>query len=154
NLYQKSTAGAANTEVLLLEDSQRKTPLDWSSDGRFILYQTSDTTGKTPYGLWALPVAQGNAGTIDRKPFPVATTTFNETDGQFSPDGKWVAYQSDGTGQFEIYVQPFPGPGASLPVSKNGGAQVRWRRDGKELFYIAPDDRLMAVAIRFAPDGR
>ena len=81
-------------------------------------------------------------------------TNFDERDGQFSPDGKWIAYQSNESGRFEIYVQPFPGPGGKVQVSTNGGAQVRWRRDGKELFYIALDDRLMAVPIRLATDGK
>ena len=90
----------------------------------------------------------------DRKPFPVVQTNFDERDGQFSPDGKWIAYQSNESGRFEIYVQPFPGPGGKLQISTNGGAQVRWRRDGKELFYIALDDRLMAVPIRLASNGQ
>ena len=86
----------------------------------------------------------------DRKPYPVVQTSFDERDAQFSPDGKWIAYQSNESGRFEIYIQPFPGPGSKLQVSTNGGAQARWRRDGKELFYIALDDRLMAVPIRLA----
>jgi hypothetical protein len=86
----------------------------------------------------------------DRKPFPVVQTNFEERDGQFSPDGKWIAYGSNESGRFEIYLQPFPGPGGQAQVSTNGGAQVRWRRDGKELFYIALDGRLMAVPIRLA----
>lgn len=70
---------------------------------------------------------------------------FEEHIGQFSPDGKWIAYQSNESGRHEIYVQSFPGPGGKTQVSTNGGAQVRWRRDGKKLFYIALDNRLMAV---------
>ncbi len=92
--------------------------------------------------LWALPLDG------DRKSFPVVQTKFNERDGQFSPDGKWIAYQSDESGRWEVYVQPFVGPGGKLQISTNGGAQVRWRRDGKELFYIGLDNRLMAVPIR------
>jgi hypothetical protein len=84
----------------------------------------------------------------DRKPVPIVQTTFNEREGQFSPDGKWIAYQSDESGRFEIYVQPFTGPGGKSQISTDGGAQVRWRRDGKELFYIGLDNRLMAVPIR------
>jgi Tol biopolymer transport system component len=97
--------------------------------------------------IWALRL-QG-----DRKPVAVVQTDFNERLAQFSPDGTWIAYQSDKTGQFEIYVQPFPGPGADSRVSIDGGAQVRWNPNGKELFYIAPDDRLMAVPIRSVPNG-
>ena len=72
-------------------------------------------------------------------------TPANEQHAQFSPDGRWIAYQSDKTGGFEIYVRPFPGPGADVRVSSNGGAQPRWNPRGQELFYVAADDRLMAV---------
>jgi hypothetical protein len=88
------------------------------------------------------------------KPFPVAQTDFEERDGQFSPDGKWIAYQSNESGRSEIVVQPFPGPGDKLQISTGGGGQVRWRPDGKELFYIALDGRLMAVPIRMAFNGQ
>ena len=120
--------------------------MDWSPDGRFLLYRSIDP--KTGSDIWALPLDG------DRKPFPVVQTNFDERDGQFSPDGKWIAYQSNESGRFEIYVQPFPGPGGKSQVSTNGGAQVRWRRDGKELFYIALDGRLMAVPIRLASNGQ
>jgi hypothetical protein len=90
----------------------------------------------------------------DRKPFPVVQTDFEERDAQFSPDGKWIAYQSNESGRFEIYVQPFPGPGGRTQISTNGGAQVRWRPGGRELFYIALDERLMAVTIRVSSDGK
>lgn len=88
------------------------------------------------------------------KPFPVVHTNFDERDGQFSPDGKWIAYESNETGRYDVYLQPFPGPGVKLPVSVSGGAQVRWRRDGEELFYIALDGRLMAVPIQSSTSGQ
>jgi len=88
------------------------------------------------------------------KPFLVVRTDYDERDGQFSPDGKWIAYESDESGRFEIYIQPFPGPGAKLPVSTNGGAQVRWSRDGKELFFIGLDERMMAVPIKLPSAGQ
>ena len=77
----------------------------------------------------------------------------NERDGQFSPDGKWVAYQSDEAGHYEIYLQPFPGPGDRIQVSSGGGQQVRWARDGSELFYIAADQRLTSVRVTFGASG-
>ena len=83
-----------------------------------------------------------------QEPFVVVQTNSDERDPQFSPDGKWIAYESDESGRFEIYVQPFPGPGPKWPVSTAGGAQVRWPRSGGELFYIALDNRLMVVSIR------
>jgi Tol biopolymer transport system component len=131
--------GAGDEEPLLVTD-QEKSPSDWSLDGRYVLYQNTDS--KTGEDLWALPM-EG-----ERKPFSVVQTNFNEQDGQFSPDGRWVAYQSNQSGRVEIYVQPFPGPGAPIQLSASGGSQVRWRRDGRELFYAAPDNRLMAVPNR------
>jgi Tol biopolymer transport system component len=145
DLYLKSATGAGSEE-LLLPTKQNKSPLDWSRDGRFVLYRSPGAT--TGFDLWAVPV-QG-----ERKPFPVAQTDFNERDGQFSPDGNWVAYQSNESGSVEIVIQPFPGPGGKMPISRNGGAQVRWRLDGKELFYIALNGRLMAVPIQLASNGR
>ena len=120
--------------------------MDWSPDGGFILYRSPGVS--TGFDLWVLPVHG------DRKPFPVAQTNFEERDGQFSPDGKWIAYQSNASGRPEIVVQSFPSPASKLQVSREGGAQIRWRADGKELFYIALDGRLMAVPIQFASDGR
>src|SRR5262249_415037 len=72
----------------------------------------------------------------------------------FSPDGGWIAYQSNESGRFEIYVQPFPGPGGKWQLSTEGGSQPRWRRDGKELFYISPDNKLIAVPIRLSSAGK
>ena len=86
----------------------------------------------------------------DRAPRPYVQTPAAESGGVVSPDGRWLAYQSNESGRFEIYIQPFPGPGSKLQVSTNGGAQVRWGPNGKELFYTALDARLMAVPIRLA----
>jgi len=140
DLYEKSVT-SAGSETLLLDPPGSQIPTDCSADGRVLLYRENDP--KTGYDIWALPL-DGKA-----KPFAVVQTAADERDAQFSPDGKWIAYQSDESGHFEIYVQPFPNGGGKFQVSTNGGEQVRWRRDGKELFYIAPDERLMAVPIRF-----
>jgi Tol biopolymer transport system component len=141
----KSTDGAGREE-LLLKDSQVKSPNDWSPDGRWLLYRINDSASGAD--LWALPL-EG-----EKKPVPVVRTEFNERDGQFSPDGKWIAYQSDESGRFEIYVQPFLGPGEKWQVSTNGGAQVRWRKDGKEIFYLGLDATLMAVPFTTSGDGK
>ena len=85
----------------------------------------------------------------DRKPFLVARSNFNETLGRFSPDGRWIAYLSDESGRIEVYVQSFPQASERWQISINGGLDPEWRGDGRELFYLAPDDRLMAVPIRF-----
>ena len=145
DLYQKTASGAGSDEVLL-KSPGTKTPDDWSRDGRFLLYSAIDP--KTKSDLWILPL-QG-----DHKPIPYLRTEFNEAQGQFSPDGRFVAYRSDESGQSEIYVQPFPvasGGGGKWMVSSSGGTQPRWRRDGKELFYIANDRMVMAVDVNTSP---
>jgi dipeptidyl aminopeptidase/acylaminoacyl peptidase len=138
-LYQRLATGAGSDE-LLLTTPLGKQASDWSADDRFVLYRSQHP--QTRYDIWALPL-QG-----DRKPFAVVQTGVDERDAQFSPDGKWIAYESDESGRFEIYVRPFPGPGPAWPVSTDGGAQVRWGRDGRELFYVSLDERLLAVSVR------
>jgi dipeptidyl aminopeptidase/acylaminoacyl peptidase len=88
----------------------------------------------------------------ERKPFAVLQSSSDEIEGQFSPDGRWVAYASNESGRYEIYIRTFPEAGGKWQISAAGGVQPRWRRDGHELFYVAPDTRLMAVPIRLAPD--
>jgi Tol biopolymer transport system component len=146
DLYEKSIAGGEKEEQLLLATPQNKYPTDWSPDGRFVLYRNTDT--KTGQDLWAMPLDG------DRKPFPVVQTTFDDRDGQFSPDGRWIAYESNESGRSEIYVQMFPHSGGKRQISANGGAQARWRQNGTEIFYIALDNRLMATPIRFISNGQ
>jgi eukaryotic-like serine/threonine-protein kinase len=117
-------------------------PQDWSADGRYVLLKLIEITTSGIGDLEAVPVAE------PQKTIAITRTPYDERNGQFSPDGQWVAYESNEAGRFEIYIQPFPGPGQKVPVSTGGGTQVRWRADGSELFYVAPDGRLMAVPIR------
>jgi Tol biopolymer transport system component len=93
------------------------------------------------WDLWLLPFS-GN-----EEPFPFADAAFDERQGQFSPDGKWISYTSDESGDPEIYVQPFPPSGEQWQVSTGGGTDSRWRADGRELFYLAQDQALMAVDV-------
>jgi hypothetical protein len=144
DLFDKSANGVQD-ERLLLVSSDSKFPNDWSPDGGILLYANYPST--TGSDLWALPIGS-------QKPFPIVQTRFNEDEGQFSPDGKWIAYRSNESGRDEIYVQPFPGPAAKQLVSTAGGSQPRWRRDGKELFYIAADMKLMAVPIALPSNGQ
>lgn len=85
--------------------------------------------------------------TGDRRPSPFLDSQFNERLAQFSPDGQWIAYQSDESGRYQIYVRPFPGPGGQWQVSTDGGVTARWGPDGKELFYVAPDGTMMAAPV-------
>ena len=145
DLFEKAASGADDEQSLLVT-GELKSPLAWSPDGQVLLYAVQHS--KTGMDLWALP----RAG--DRKPFPVVQTPFDELAGQFSPDGRWVSYQSNESGQMQIYVQPFPRSGGPWQVSTEGGSQPRWRLDGRELFYVAPDVRLMAVPIGVGADTR
>ena len=142
NLYVKSASGAS-AEELLFETPKNTYAQDWSGNGQFLLY--SDTDPKTGRDLWALPMS-GN----DRKPIEVVRTPFEELNGQFSPDVRWVAYETNESGRFEIVVQPFPVPTGKWQVSTGGGIQPRWRADGKELYFVAPDGKLMAASITAA----
>ena len=138
-LYQKVTSGAGDEEPLL-ESMQAKIPTGFSSDGRFLVYSVLDP--KTRFDIWVLPLFG------ERKPFPFLQTEAGEIGGQISPDGRWMAYSSNESGIFEVYVRPFPpGPG-KWQISRDGGSQPRWRGDGRELFYLSTDRRLMAVDIK------
>jgi eukaryotic-like serine/threonine-protein kinase len=139
DLYRKPASGAGQGE-LLFHSSEVKAPLDWSRDGRFLLF--SQLGKNTSADLWVLPM-EG-----DRKPFPYLMTPYDELQAKFSPDGHWVVYTSNETGTREVYVQPFPmSTGGKWPISNGGGGQPRWSRDGKELFYFTPDSTLMAVSV-------
>jgi Tol biopolymer transport system component len=137
-LYRKSTTGSGTEETLSTMNGTF--PTDWSADGRFILFHASSLAEgqRTGWDLWFVPVA-------DRQPKPLVQSPFHEVGGALSPDGQWVAYASDESGAFEVYVQAFPGGGAKRIVSSSGGAEPRWRADGSELFYVSPDRRLMVV---------
>jgi serine/threonine protein kinase/Tol biopolymer transport system component len=142
NLYRKLLGEAPGSEQLLLETSEGKFPTDLSRDGRFVLYDRPNPRGDSD--MWALPLDS------ERKPLPVVQTEFTEGLGQFSPDGRWVAYQSDRSGRLEVYIRAFPGPGPDIMISVDGGGQARWSADGRELFYIGADDRMMAVPLQFS----
>jgi Tol biopolymer transport system component len=115
-----------------------KHPNDWSRDGRLIVYEANDP--ETGWDLWVLP--------LGGKPRAFLRTPLAEHHGRFSPDGRWMAYVSNESGQNEVYVRSFPGAADQSKVSIGGGLEPRWRRDGRELFYVAPDLKLMAVSVR------
>ncbi len=137
NLYQKPSSGAGNDEILL-KSNNTKLANDWSPDGRYILYQ--DLSQKD-FDLWVLPLLD------ERKPVLFLQTDFFEGLGRFSPDGRWIAYVSNESGKMEVYVRSFPAAGGPWQISNGGGGQPHWRRDGKELFYVSPDKKLMAVGV-------
>ncbi|HVG83561.1 MAG TPA: protein kinase [Vicinamibacterales bacterium] len=142
DLYQKSSS-LEGTETPLYESPEDKIPSDWSPDGKLLLFTHQDP--ETGNDLFVLPLAGGGGGS---KPRVVVQTRSDESQAAFSPDGHWVAYQSNEGGQFNVWLQPFPGPGGQRQVSPAGGASPRWRPDGRELYYLSPDAKLMAVPIR------
>jgi eukaryotic-like serine/threonine-protein kinase len=129
-LYETNASGAGPAR--LASTTRADSVNDVAPDGRSVLYESR-------FDLWVLD--QG-------KPTPITQTPSRERDGRFSPDGKWIAYTSDESGDPEVYVQSFPTPGAKSLVSIGGGTQPRWSRDGKELFYLAADGRLMSAGVR------
>jgi Tol biopolymer transport system component len=141
-MYRKDAAGGQ--EERMQKSSTPQTVLDWSRDGRYLLYQ--DQNPKTGRDLWVLPL-QG-----DRKPIPFLATPFNESNATFSPDGKWIAYTSDESSRNEVYLRSFPSSPVQWQVSSNAGIAPRWRGDGSELYYRTPDS-VFSVAVHTGPQG-
>jgi eukaryotic-like serine/threonine-protein kinase len=147
NLYQKAAGGVGEPELLVKSDLDKYT-FDWSADGRWLCYGSS--TSKAKLQLWMLPFHG------DRKPFPLMQTEFNNAWGVFSPDGRWLAYTSDETGRPEIYAQTFSTAsaregqkaGGKWQISTTSGFMPIWRRDGKELFYLTADGKVMSVEVK------
>jgi Tol biopolymer transport system component len=152
-LYLKDASGGLKEE-LLLENANVKTVSDWSRDGRYLIYTENDP--KSRGDIWYLPDPLNKSGV--RKPVKFQGTEADESQGQLSPDGRWLAYVSDESGRFEVYVRPFPsGPGRwKVSTGQGYNREPRWRRDGKELFYLEftlPTNRLMAVPVQSGPRG-
>ena len=140
DLAVKPVGGTGEVEVLL-EAPHRQFPSSWSADGRFFLYY--ELHPENFWDIWVLPL-EGE----DREPKPLLNTPFMEVRGRFSPDGRWIAYESDESGRGEIYVQAFSGTGGKWQISTNGGTEPQWRHDGRELYYVAPDLKMMRVDVQ------
>ncbi len=139
NLHVKPLSGG-ETKELLPSRGTMDYPSDWSPDGRFLLYTNRDPN--TDLDLWTLPVAE------NREPVPFLITRFREFDARFSPDGRFVAFVSNESGESEVYVVPSGGTGEKRRVSTTGGRTPRWRSDGLELFYLSAANQLMAVPVK------
>lgn len=140
DLYVKPSNGSA-AEAPVVQSPNTKLPQDWSTDGRWLLYaEGSRTTGSD---LWVVDMA--DAG---RPPRVVMNTPADERQAQLSPDGRWLAYSTDESGRFEVVVQRFPDAGEKWPVSTSGGGTPRWRADGRELYFVAPDMTMMTAPVR------
>ena len=143
HVYQAPLDGSTPL-ALVVSGPNSQVPDDISADGRLLLYQTNQNQSAAKQDLWVVPL-EG-----ERKPRPFLATPASETLGSFSPDSKWVTYISDATGRIQVYVRPFPGPGAARPVSAKGGNSPRFSRDGRRI-YFTDGDKLMAA--NFHPDG-
>ncbi len=138
DLYIKAASGAGADEGLF-QSPNFKVPTDWSRDGRNLVFSERDP--KTKHDLWTLDMETHKVTLFLR-------TEFNEQQGQFSPDGRWMAYVSDESKSFQVYVRSFPPSGGKWQVSVGGGTEPRWRRDGRELYFITPDKKVMAVPVK------
>jgi eukaryotic-like serine/threonine-protein kinase len=141
DLFQKLSAGTG-AEELLLASPHRKIATDWSPDGRWLAFHTNQP--KTSWNTFVLELP-------DRKPSVYLETPFPELASVFSPDGRWIAYVSSESGLGEIYVQPFPRGSGKWQISSGGGTMPIWGRDGKEIFFLASDGKLMAADVKTGP---
>jgi len=147
DLFIKSATGAGNDERLIAMGTINGWGTDWSADGKFVLYQMpGENTGQD---LWIAPQV-ADAGGTQQKPFAYLASPFNESNGVFSPDGRWIAYESDESGQSEVYVQTFPLTNQKFRISSGGGTSPEWSKTGGELFYLAANRDLTVVPYRIS----
>ena len=143
DLYEKAAAGTGEAQ-LLLESESGKLPFDWSPDSESVSYTTSHP--ETSADLWFLPMSG------DHQPTRFLQTPFFDSAGVFSPDGRWMAYNADDSGELQVYVQRVPPSGGKWQVSTTGGVFPRWRGDGRELYYVSLTNDLMAVDVKAEGD--
>jgi Tol biopolymer transport system component len=147
-LYQKSADGSGGETLLLEGIDHFRVPTSWSFDGKFLVYHEGVSGGTYASGVpggwsvWILPLFG------DRKPYTFVQSTFSAREASFSPDGKWLAYCSNESGEYRVYVVPFPGPGGKWQVSGGDGRGPLWR--GKEIFYLSADNKLMVAKVETA----
>jgi len=137
-LIRKPVRRAGTEEVF--KAGTNAAPWSWSPDGRNILF--SETRAQSGEDLWLMPLDGQRKATV------YLQTAANEIRGRFSPDGRWIAYMSDESGQPQIYVQPVPTNGAKWQISSSGGDDPQWRADGKELYYVGLEQQVMAVGVK------
>jgi len=139
-LYRRA-ADLSGTEELLYTSQSNPLPTGWSPDGKSILFGESNTVSATSSGIFRLPLDE-------KKPVALTTNGIYPSGAHFSPDGRWIAYFATDASRQEVYAMPYPGPGGKVQISSNGGTQVRWRSDGKEIFYISRTGELTAVEVK------
>jgi eukaryotic-like serine/threonine-protein kinase len=140
-IVAKAADGSAPERIVLEDKDIREFPDSFSPDGRYLVYDRKAMENETGFHLWVLPSFGGG------KPFPIVQSAYEERYPVVSPDGKWMAYQSNESGRWEVYITAFPGGGAKWQVSSVGGAEAKWRGDSKEIFYLDPSDNIVAVDV-------
>jgi len=140
DIYEKSSSGAGEDKADFLDPTAFKNVCDWSRDGNLIAYTGISTQMKTGWDLWTYSL-------VEKKPTVFLSTPATEWQAVFSPDGRWLAYTSSESGRYEVFVQPFPGRGGKWQISPDGGNQPVWAPDGKELYYMSPENKLMVVEV-------
>jgi eukaryotic-like serine/threonine-protein kinase len=141
-LFWKPFDGSGKEEILLARGTGDQQPYSWSADGKVLIY--SDVTPGQGQDIWALPIDG------DRQPRPILQTSASEVDARLSPDGRWLAYASDESGRYEVYVQSFSGSGGKWQISADGGREPVWAHNGRELFYRS-GDKMMAAEVAAQP---
>jgi Tol biopolymer transport system component/tRNA A-37 threonylcarbamoyl transferase component Bud32 len=151
-IFRKDSGGSGG-EQRVTEGTNQQYANDWSRNGRFLIYM--ENAPDTQRDLWTLPLTAEGKVPENAKPEPYLRTEFNENNARFSPElsPRWVAYQSDETGRYEVYISAFPEPREKFPISTAGGKYPEWSPGGRELFYVAPDNKLMDVDLTITADA-
>lgn len=138
-VHVRPASGGGSDEVIFESKNNLRTT-DWSPDGSTLCL--TQYSSQTQGDLLIISMNR------EKKMQTFVQTAYNEEDGRFSPDGRWIAYSSNETGQTEVYIRPYPGPGTPIKISPTGGAAPCWRHDGRELFYVSNDNKMMSIDIR------
>jgi eukaryotic-like serine/threonine-protein kinase len=151
-LFRKVASGVGD-EQLVVQRSSDIIPLDWSGDSRWVLFR--EKSPDTGYDIWKLPMTPDGKMQQGMEPTPYLRTRFNESQSRFSPEPnpRWVAYTSDETGRQEVYVDAFPEPRGKKRISPAGGAAPWWGATDRELFYVSPENKVMAVSLKLGSDS-
>jgi Tol biopolymer transport system component len=141
DIYTKSASGVG-TEELVFKSDAVEIPVNWSRDGRFIVFSRTHPSG-SGNDTWVLQLSP------EKKAIPFVESPFDKVHAKVSPDGRWIAYSTNDSGMYQIVVQSFPDPnGGKWQITAQGGVEPKWRRDSRELYYLAFDGKLMAVPVK------
>jgi serine/threonine protein kinase len=141
DLYRRSSVSVGGNRHVFGDTTDASITQDWSADGKYLLLMRRQAPAAVAWNLWYLPLM------TDGKATPYIESQFQKVHAQFSPNGRWVAYATNESGSFQIVIQTFPDPKSKVVVTSKGGIEPRWSRDGRELYYLAPDGKLMVVRV-------